>query len=353
MKTESLNYHLPGELIAQHPVHRRSDARLLVLDRKSGMRTDTRFGTIGRYLWPGDCLVLNRTKVLPARFYGQRQTGAGLEGLFIQALDQTHWEVMLKGARKLALNETFLLFARDKTSVIPAALTQRLEDGKCIIRLDAADNVEQVLETIGFAPLPPYIKRTADPEQAKTDRRRYQTVYAREAGAVAAPTAGLHFTAGLLQTLRSAGVQVAELILHVGLGTFKPVTALDLKDHVMHAEQVIIEPQTADLINDTRRQGGRIIAVGTTSVRSLESAARGSGRQARLTPLNSSTRLFITPGYEFKLVDAMVTNFHLPKSTLLALVAAFTGLDVLMETYAYAVRQRYRFYSYGDAMLIL
>jgi len=349
MKTELLNYDLPPALIAQHPADKRSDSRLLVLDRATQQLTDTQFFHISEYLRAGDCLVLNNTKVLPARFYARRQTGAKLEGLFVSAVTETLWEVMLKGAGKVKLNETFLLQAQDQTQTIPAILKKRCDEGKCLIEVHSELPYAQVMDVIGFAPLPPYIKRSQDPTQAAEDKQRYQTVFAEQYGAVAAPTAGLHFTETLLDQLKTQGVFFAKVTLHVGLGTFKPVTAENLTDHPIHSEQVEIDQANADIINQAKTKGGRIIAIGTTSVRSLESAAQNK----ILFPFNGPTSLFITPGYTYQLVDAMVTNFHLPKSTLLALVGAFAGLDTMFSAYEHAIARAYRFYSYGDAMLIL
>ena len=349
MKTELLNYDLPQGLIAQHPADKRSDSRMLVMDRSTGGLTDSQFFHIGEYLRAGDCLVLNNTRVLPARFYARRQTGARLEGLFVRAVSETRWEVMLKGAGKVKLKETFLLLAQDQTRTIPAILMERRDEGKCVIQVDCDQPCEEVLDLIGFPPLPPYIKRDQDTTQAAKDRQRYQTVFAEQAGAVAAPTAGLHFTGALLDQLRNRGVLTAKVTLHVGLGTFKPVTADDLTDHAIHSEQVEIDQANADIVNQARADGGRIVAIGTTSVRSLESATRDNA----LHPFHGPTSLFIMPGYGYQIVDAMVTNFHLPKSTLLALVGAFAGLDNMFKAYDHAIAQAYRFYSYGDAMLIV
>jgi S-adenosylmethionine:tRNA ribosyltransferase-isomerase len=349
MKTELLNYDLPQSLIAQHPADKRSESKLLVLDRTSKGLTDTQFFHIGTYLRPGDCLVLNNTKVLPARFYARRQTGAKLEGLFVRAINGNAWEVLLKGAGKVKLNETFLLLSQDQTQTIPAILIERRDEGKCVIQVDQDQSCEQVLDLIGFPPLPPYIKRDQDTTQAAQDKQRYQTVFAEQAGAVAAPTAGLHFTDALLDQLTGQGILTAKVTLHVGLGTFKPVTADNLSDHPIHSEQVEIGQENANVINRAKANGGRIIAIGTTAVRSLESAAKNN----RVAPFHGPTSLFIMPGYTYQIVDAMVTNFHLPKSTLLALVGAFTGLDTMFAAYEHAIDKAYRFYSYGDAMLII
>lgn len=352
MKTELFDYTLPPGLIAQVPAPSRSESRLLVLNRSHGGRLlDCRFAELGRFLRAGDCLVLNDTKVLPARFFARRQTGALLEGLFLTehvgASDT--WEVMLKGARKIKPGERIWILDRHRECHCEAELTEKREDGVCILKVDGDRNAEDILDEVGFPPLPPYIRRDGDVEQAQEDRQRYQTVYARRPGAVAAPTAGLHFTEPLLAQLQEQGIRRASVTLHVGTGTFKPVTAENLEDHEIHHEWYEIDAENAQAINQTKAEGGRIIAVGTTATRVLETVAS----ESPLAAGSGTTSLFITPGYEFKIVDAMITNFHLPKSTLLALVAAFAGLDATLAAYRHAVEQRYRFYSYGDAMLIL
>ncbi len=370
MKTDELDYHLPTELIAQAPAEQRSASKLLVLDRATGRVTDSRFSAIGDLLRPGDCLVLNDTKVLPARFFAQRQTGAALEGLFLteQGDRSGLWEVMLKGARKVRPGERLCVLGRGQqarrvgTAGHPptseragvqctpymAELVERMPGGVCVLRIDTDRSAETVLDEVGYPPLPPYIRRDDDPTRAQTDQQRYQTVYARQPGAVAAPTAGLHFTETLLEKLKQQGVRFASVTLHVGAGTFKPVKAEELEDHEIHHEWFRLDDANAQLINAARAAGGRIVAVGTTATRVLETV----GRDARVAPNEGTTNLFITPGYEFQIVDAMITNFHLPKSTLLALIGAFAGLDNVLAAYRHAIEQRYRFYSYGDAMLI-
>jgi S-adenosylmethionine:tRNA ribosyltransferase-isomerase len=349
MKTEQLNYYLPPGLIAQRPVSVRSDSRLLVLNRSSGEFLDSQFGKLGDFLAPGDCLVLNDTKVLPARFYARRATGGKLEGLFLEADNNGIWMVYLKGVRKLNPGEVFYLKDRQKADFCEAVLLEKIEQGKCRLKLKADADAQTVLERIGFPPLPPYIKRDDDPTIAAEDDKRYQTVYARQSGAVAAPTAGLHFTETLIGRLKQAGITFAFITLHVGAGTFKPVTTENLEDHKIHKEHFSIDSKNAGIINTAKEKGGRIIAVGTTSTRVLETVAAGS----RVKAAAGTTDLFIMPGYRFRMVDAMVTNFHLPKSTLLALVAAFARLENILAAYNHAIEQRYRFYSYGDAMLII
>jgi S-adenosylmethionine:tRNA ribosyltransferase-isomerase len=352
MKTEQLDYELPAQLIAQQPAARRTDSRLLVLDRAAGTFVDSVFGDLGRFLRPGDCLVLNDTRVLAARFLARRQTGGRLEGLFLAEPRPGTWEVMIKGAGKLRPGEQITLLARDGRPHGTAQVLDRQADARIVLSLGVSDRLA-VLDQVGLPPLPPYIKRDSSQGLADQDRVRYQTVYARSPGAVAAPTAGLHFTMDLLDQLLRQGVELNYLTLHVGTGTFKPVTSESLEEHPIHAEQVVLGDQTARAVNRAKSGGRRIVAVGTTSTRALESAAVQTDTGWEVRTLEGKTQLFITPGYRFKVVDCLITNFHLPRSTLLALVAAFAGLDLTMAAYRHAVGQGYRFYSYGDAMLIL
>ncbi len=351
MKTEQFDYDLPPERVAQQPAEVRSASRLLVVDRSCAALSDSRFERLGYYLRPRDCLVLNDTKVLPARFFAHRQTGAALEGLFLAERQGAAgaWEVMLKGARKVTVGERIILLGRQQRDFCQAELLAKSAGGLCLIRVDAEATLQSILNEIGFPPLPPYIRRRNDAAEARRDQQRYQTVYARAPGAVAAPTAGLHFTDELMAQLTSQGVSFAFVTLHVGTGTFKPVTSENLEDHEIHREWFAVDAANAETINATRQAGGRIVAVGTTATRVLETVATDSG----VEPGEGDTDLFITPGYRFKMVDAMITNFHLPRTTLLALVAAFAGLDRTLAAYRHAVEQRYRFYSYGDAMLII
>jgi len=349
MKTEKLQFDLPAELIAQQPCLVRSNARLLVVDRGSHELIDSRFNKIGDFLRPGDCLVLNDTKVLPARFFARRISGAKLEGLFLTEYTPGTWEVMLKAARKIKTGEHIYIKDKSKTNFCKAQVLEKKQDGTCKLKLETSGNNETILDEIGFPPLPPYIKRDDDLEAAVADQQHYQTVYARRAGAIAAPTAGLHFTNQLIERLKQAGICFAYLTLHTGTATFKPITAENIEDHKMHPEPFSLDEQNARIINSTKDKGGRVIAVGTTSTRALESTAIGS----HVEETKGITKLFIQPGYEFKIVDAMVTNFHLPKSTLLALVAAIAGLENILGAYNHAIEKRYRFYSYGDAMLII
>ena len=349
MKTEKLNYYLPPELIAQRPCPVRSSSRLLVLNRFSGDTIDRRFSSIGDFLSPGDCLVLNDTKVVPARFFARKTTGGKLEGLFLAQNSDNNWTVMIKGTRGLRDGDILILKDRQKADFCEVELLEKQARGRCLLRLKTEADTEAVLEAIGFPPLPPYIKRDDDPALAQIDELRYQTVYARKNGAVAAPTAGLHFTEPLIEQLKLAGISFAYITLHVGAGTFKPVTVENLDDHQIHQEQFSIDQENARIINTAKSKGGRIIPVGTTSTRTLETIAGGQQIEAA----TGSTGLFIKPGYKFKIADAMITNFHLPKSTLLALVGAFAGLDNILAAYNHAIEQQYRFYSYGDAMLII
>jgi S-adenosylmethionine:tRNA ribosyltransferase-isomerase len=462
MKTDQLDYELPAELIAQDPAAVRSDSRLLVLDRSTGALTDSRFRCLGEFLRAGDCLVLNDTKVLPARFFARRRTGGNpsqssggaLEGLFLREVPATGashviaseakgppnaevrvwepkqsqspgsrllpltpqgqnccaapeeltasgamstalrrqagpvrntclrgvgmapttgvvsstdpprggsatrgdiaeqsaraWEVMLKGARKVKLGESIAIENREQREFCLAKLIEKRADGVCLLEVQAQADAEAVLNEVGFPPLPPYIHRDHDLARAESDLRRYQTVYARCPGAVAAPTAGLHFTDELMAQLKAAGIAFAYVTLHVGAGTFKPIATEQVEEHEIHHEWYRLDTANAEALGAARQRGGRIIAVGTTVTRVLETVAQNGG----ITPCEGMTNLFITPGYEFKVVNAMITNFHLPRSTLLALVGAFAGLERTLAAYRHAVEQRYRFYSYGDAMLI-
>jgi S-adenosylmethionine:tRNA ribosyltransferase-isomerase len=408
MKTTELDYELPSELIAQDPVAVRSESRLLVLDRSTGTLLDSAFSRLGEFLRPGDCLVLNDTKVLPARFFARRETGGKLEGLFLcEALtpgpavrkpsdaeiaalgcaslaivSNTHhviarpdaslpprrrgkqspatevervkcgarvWEVMLRGARKVKLDESIHIEDRRQRDFCMARVVEKKQDGVCLLEVATQATAEAVLNEVGFPPLPPYIRRSPRSNRTASDLQRYQTVYARYPGAVAAPTAGLHFTDELMGRLKAAGIGFACVTLHVGAGTFKPIATEQVEEHEIHREWYRIDAENAGTIRAVRQNGGRVIAVGTTVTRVLETVA-GAGP---VTACEGTTRLFITPGYEFKAVDAMITNFHLPRSTLLALVGAFAGLERTRAAYRHAIEHRYRFYSYGDAMLIL
>jgi S-adenosylmethionine:tRNA ribosyltransferase-isomerase len=348
MKTDKLNYYLPAELIAQQPLSVRSDSKLLVFNRSSGKLTDSIFSKIGNFLVSRDCLVLNDTKVLPARFFGQRGSGGKLEALFLAESTPGVWEAMLKGASKVKQGEVIYLKDKTKNDFCEAEILDKIGEGKCLLKIKTDANVETILEKIGFPPLPPYIKRGDDQNQAAIDKLRYQTVYAQHTGAVAAPTAGLHFTDELIEQLKQGGIRFAYITLHIGEGTFKPITTETIEEHKIHQEQFSVDEKNAQIVNAVKEKGGRIIAVGTTSARTLETIASGSQIKAAA----GTTELFIKPGYKFKIVDAMITNFHLPQSTLLALATAFAGLENILTAYQHAIEKRYRFYSYGDAMLI-
>jgi S-adenosylmethionine:tRNA ribosyltransferase-isomerase len=349
MKTDKLNYELPPELIAQKPLPVRSDSRLLVFNRSTNEILDSKFNNLGNFLTQGDCLVLNDTKVMPARFFARRTTGAKLEGLFLSDSTDKTWTVYLKGLRKIKPGERLHLTDKLKQDFCQAELLEKNDKGKCRLKIISDKDTQTILEEIGFPPLPPYIKRDDDPNDARLDKLRYQTVYAKQAGAVAAPTAGLHFTQQLIEQLKKNGISFANVTLHVGAGTFKPITAENLEDHRIHEEKFSLDWENAAIINAAKKTGRRIIAIGTTSTRVLETVTN----DMQVEPKNGSTELFITPGYKFKITDAMITNFHLPKSSLLALVAAFASLEKILAVYNHAVKQRYRFYSYGDAMLII
>ncbi|MBN1787153.1 MAG: tRNA preQ1(34) S-adenosylmethionine ribosyltransferase-isomerase QueA [Sedimentisphaerales bacterium] len=347
MNIEKLNYDLPPELIAQEPVPNRPGSRLLVLDRSTGKVTDDDFSNISTHLNEGDCLVINNTKVIPAKFFAQKTTGANIEGLFLTCR-QGQWKVMLKNSSRIKEGQTLHLLDRDKKQYCPISIINRLSEGQWLIKPESPLTAEKILEAVGFTPLPPYIKRPQPQLQHDLDHNRYQTVYAQQNGAIAAPTAGLHFTEKILEQLKTKGINISQLTLHVGAGTFLPVKTQTLEEHKMHSEQFSIDQTNADIINNTISSGGKIVAVGTTSVRTLEALAQGKNVKAS----TGQTDLFITPGFEFKIVDSIITNFHLPKSTLLALVGAFAGLDKILAAYRHAIEQKYRFYSYGDCMII-
>ena len=349
---EELDYVLPPDLIAQTPAARREDARLLIVDRATSGLRDGSIVDLRELLRPGDLLVLNNTKVLPAKFTARRKTGGAVPGLFVEEDRPGLWRVLLEGSKRLRIGEVLTVEAY-KGPPVSLELLARDDGGHWDVRVEAEGSVEQVLERIGQTPLPPYIRRSAADRAADAiDRDRYQTVYAQRPGAVAAPTAGLHLTEPLLDRLRDRGVDIAFVTLHVGLGTFKPITANDLSRHVMHAERYELPQETAEAVKECRRCGGHVVAVGTTTVRVLESSLAANDTRI-VRPGRGSTTLLIYPPYQFRVVDALLTNFHLPKSTLLALVMAFAGVERTRRAYAHAVEQRYRFYSFGDAMLVM
>lgn len=339
MKTSDFDYFLPEELIAQSPVEPRDHSRLLVYDRRTKIASDEHFYDIINYLHPGDALVLNQTKVLPARLYGRKKdSGAKCEVLLLERLNADIWEGLLRPAKRIK-EGGIIEFTPDFT----AELLKRKEDGVCEVKFTYSGLFEHALEKNGTMPLPPYIKQTLQ------DQRRYQTVYAHTPGSAAAPTAGLHFTPELIERIERKGIEIVKILLHVGLGTFRPVKTEDIASHVMHSEHYEITQQAADRINRVKRRGNRVIAVGTTSVRTLESAQKKGIVEAG----KGETDIFIYPSFQFRITDALITNFHLPKSTLLMLVSAFIGREETLKLYKKAVEDQYRFFSFGDAMLLL
>lgn len=345
MDLADFDYELPEELIAQYPASERDAARLMVLDRKTGRTDHTVFRSFPELLRPGDCLVVNETRVFPARLNGYRPGTGGSVELLLVRCEGDCWEVLARPGRRLREGAEVAFPDVD----LVAQVTEVLPSGRRMVRFKGGSSLAEVLESRGRIPLPPYIRREEEP----ADRERYQSVYARTRGAVAAPTAGLHFTPDLLERIRVSGVEIAPVLLHVGPGTFKPVEVTDPCRHEMDAEYFEIGPAAAEKVNESRRNGGRVVAVGTTTVRALESSASQSGDSWTLNPGSGWTRLFVYPPYRFRLIDALVTNFHLPRSTLLMLVSAFADRVFILKAYEEAVRKRYRFYSYGDAMLIL
>ncbi|UCG16236.1 MAG: tRNA preQ1(34) S-adenosylmethionine ribosyltransferase-isomerase QueA [Phycisphaerales bacterium] len=347
-----LEYDLPGHLIAQHPTQQRGSSRLLVIERARDRLSDRRFSDLPSLLHAGDTLVLNDTRVVPAKIVAWRRSGGRIDGLFLQETTVGQWEVMLRGRGRLRAGETLAL-GPSAAGEPPAMfeLTERLGGGRWRVCVQPVEPAESLLERVGLTPLPPYIRRgSPSDEREPVDRRRYQTVYARRAGAVAAPTAGLHFTEAMLKTIESADIAIVQTTLHVGPGTFTPIKAKRLDDHRMHAEWYVLPHEVAVTLNERRRGGGRIVAVGTSSVRLLESCAEDNGD---LRAGNGWTDLFCYPPFRFKATDVLLTNFHLPRSTLLALVMAFAGVEATRRAYQHAIHEGYRFYSYGDAMLIV
>lgn len=343
LTTKDFDYDLPEELIAQEPCEKRDEARLMVCDRKTESFTDKYFYDIIDYLDPGDVLVINDSKVIPARIIGKKSdTGIDIELLLLRQRELDLWETLARPGRRAKIG-TEIVFG---DGLLVARVEDIVEEGNRLVRFEydrQKYDIYSILDKIGKMPLPPYITKPLD------DNDSYQTVYASERGSAAAPTAGLHFTEELLGRIKAKGVKVAPVMLHVGLGTFRPVKADRIEDHVMHSEFFSVSEQSADIINSARRAGGRIIAVGTTSCRTLESASTDDGI---VHPMHDDTGIFIYPGYKFKAVDALITNFHLPQSTLLMLVSAFSSREFMMEAYKRAIEERYRFFSFGDAMLI-
>ncbi len=340
MKTSDFNYELPEELIAQEPLKDRASSRLMVLDKNTGEIEHKTFRDIKSYLKKGDCLVINDTKVLPARLIGERKnTGARVEVLLLVRKEIDKWEVLVYPGKKAKIGDR-IVFGGGK---LEAEVIDIIEGGNRIVKFHFDGVFENILDELGEMPLPPYITHKLE------DKNRYQTVYAEHDGSAAAPTAGLHFTKELLQEIKDMGVNIAHVTLHVGLGTFRPVKVEDVNDHEMHSEYYVVEESQAELINNARKNGGRIISVGTTSTRTLESVTDEEGI---VHAQSGWTKIFIYPGYKFKAVDCLITNFHLPESTLIMLVSALAGKENVLNAYNEAVKERYRFFSFGDAMFI-
>ncbi len=343
MKTSDFDYQLPAALIAQFPAERRDGSRLMVLHRSTRTIEHRHFHDISEYLAAGDCLVINETKVVPARLRGERIPGGGrIEVFLLRRSGERIWEVLVKPGKRAPVG-TRIQFADGLST---ATIIEKMEDGRRHIQFENGTMGEELMERWGEVPLPPYINR----KPVDADRDRYQTVYAKQGGAVAAPTAGLHFTEEVLDIIRRKGVNIVPILLHVGLGTFRPVTAEDPREHPMEAEYYEISAQGADLINRVKAAKGRIVAVGTTTAKALESAVNGDGRLSKATGWSD---IFIRPMFAFHVVDSLLTNFHLPRSTLLMLVSAFADRDFILASYQEAIERKYRFYSYGDAMLIV
>ena len=341
MLKSNFYYNLPEELIAQEPMEPRDASRLLVMDKETGALTDGTFRDIKSLLKPGDCLILNDSRVLPARLLGERMgTGAHVELLLLTPHGNDTWEVLAGPGRRAKPGNTISFGG----GILTAKILEVLEDGNRLVKFSYEGNFYETLDRIGQMPLPPYIKKRLE------DGERYQTVYSRELGSAAAPTAGLHFTPELMEEIRQMGVEVAFVTLHVGLGTFRPVKEDEVENHKMHSEHYALPQETADVINRTRERGGRVIAVGTTSCRTLESVGLTDGI---VKPADGWTEIFIYPGYKFQVLDGLITNFHLPESTLIMLVSALAGYDHTMHAYEHAVEERYRFFSFGDAMAIM
>jgi len=339
MKTSDFYYDLPEELIAQTPVEPRNSSRLLLFNKTTGELNHKIFKDLPDYLKAGDCLVLNNTRVLPARLYGvKKDTGAIVEFVLLKQKDLLTWEVLAGPGKKAKVDAEFTF-----SNKLSCKVTEVLDDGNRIIKFSCDGEFFSVLDEVGQMPLPPYIK-----EKLK-DKERYQTVYSKELGSAAAPTAGLHFTKEMLEDLKNKGVKIAYVTLHVGFGTFRPVKVEDVTKHNMHSEHYSITAETANIINETKKSGGRVICVGTTSCRTVESAMQKFGE---IKECSDDTSIFIYPGYNFKCMDALITNFHLPESTLIMLVSAFAGYENTMNAYNVAVKEKYRFFSFGDAMFI-
>lgn len=340
MKVKDFYFDLPKELIAQHPLEKRDESKLMVLNKKDGEVEHKVFKDIIDYLNPGDCIVLNDTRVMPARLYGAKEgSGGKMEFLLLKRYEDDIWETLVKPGKRGKVGAKFVF----GNGELKAEIVEVLDNGNRKVKFYYDGIFEEVLDRLGEMPLPPYI------EEKLEDRERYQTVYSREVGSAAAPTAGLHFTEELLQAIREKGINIAFVTLHVGLGTFRPVKVEDIQEHEMHSEYYILDKENAEIINNTKKSGKRVIAVGTTSNRTLESIANEDGE---VKEQSGYTSIFIYPGYKFKIVDAIITNFHLPESTLIMLISAFSTREIVMNAYKIAVENKYRFFSFGDAMFI-
>lgn len=341
MEVKDFDFHLPEELIAQTPLAERAESRLLVLDRQTGGIRHHRFDEVDRFLKAGDLLVLNDTRVIPARLFGVKKgTGAKAEVLLLKALEDDRWEALVRPGKRLKAGSEIMFGNNDLVGIV----TEETDMGGRIIHFKYEGIFHEILDRLGQMPLPPYIKESLE------DRERYQTVYSKHLGSAAAPTAGLHFTSELLRKLEDKGVRIAYITLHVGIGTFRPVSVEHIEDHEMHAEYYDVPQETAELLADTKSRGDRVITVGTTSTRTLEAVASEHGKVIAAT---GWTDIFIYPGYTFKVIDGMITNFHLPQSTLVMLVSALAGRENILGAYEEAIRERYRFFSFGDAMIII
>jgi len=340
LKVKDFYFDLPKELIAQHPVKKRDESRLMVVNKTNNEIKHRQFKNIIEYLNPGDCLVLNDTRVLPARLLGVKEgTGGKMEFLLLKRIDINHWETLVKPGKKAKIGTRFVFGNGElKADVISVS-----EGGSRIVRFEFDGIFEEILDKLGEMPLPPYITEKLE------DKERYQTVFSKAVGSAAAPTAGLHFTEELLAQIKAKGVKIAFVTLHIGLGTFRPVKTDVVEEHEMHSEYYVLNKETAEVINEAKENGGKVIAVGTTSNRTLESIADESGK---VCEKSGWTDIFIYPGYKFKIVDAIITNFHLPESTLIMLVSAFAGQELIMGAYSMAVKEKYRFFSFGDAMFL-
>jgi len=340
LKVKDFYFELPKELIAQHPLEKRDESRLMVINKTKKEIEHKHFKNIIDYLNPGDCLVLNDTRVLPARLLGIKEgTGGKMEFLLLKRIDINHWETLVKPGKKAKIG-TWFVFGNGE---LKANVISISEGGSRIVRFEYDGIFEEILDKLGEMPLPPYITEKLQ------DKERYQTVFSREVGSAAAPTAGLHFTTELIDQIKAKGVKIAFVTLHVGLGTFRPVKAEVVEEHEMHSEHYMLSSDAAEVINEAKEKGGRIIAVGTTSNRTLESIADENGK---VCEKSGWTDIFIYPGYKFKIVNALITNFHLPESTLIMLVSAFAGKELVMSAYDIAVKEKYRFFSFGDAMFL-